>query len=337
MSSPDRAAGAAASLVGAGPIRVLMLEDNPDDADQMLRELLRAGLAVKHKRVEVRGEFVWALAEFEPHVVIADYSLPSFDGRAALGIVRSKHPDIPVIMVSGTLDDERAAELMRLGAADFVLKDRPARLAAAVQGAIERAAEVRLRQAEQARFRVLIENVSDVVAMLDGQGVIRYISPSVKALGGYEPAELVGQPFAALLHPEASEPARHPWPATLGVPGAFLVSQSRCRHKDGGWRHFEIVTHNLLHVPEVASMVVVLRDITARRAAEDALRERAAEQERFLRLSVGRELRMVELKREVNEMARVAGRAPAYPLIRDDEGRSGAVNPRAPDNGGTHE
>lgn len=294
------------------PIRLLLLEDNPDDAELMLRELHKGGLAVTEKRVEARDEFVRSLAEFEPDVVITDYHLPSFDGRAALEIVRATRPDIPVIVVSGALNDEESSELMRLGAADFVLKDRPARLGAAVRNALQRAAEARLRRAEDARFRALIENLSEVIATLDAQGLVRYVSPSVTAIGGYAPGELVGRQFMDLLHPDDLEAERRAWRGVLESRGDFVVSERRIRIKDGTWRPCEMVASNLLHVPEVAGVVLVLRDITERKAAEEAMRQRAAEQEHFLRLTVGRELRMVELKDEVNAMALLAGRPPVY-------------------------
>lgn len=306
MSAP------AALVTSAVPLRVLLVEDDPDDATMVLRELRKAGFAPEALRVEDRAGLERALAEFGPDLIVSDYKLPAFDGRAALELVRARRPDVPVILVSGALGDEAAAELVRMGARDFVLKDRPARLGPAAQAAVNHAARSRRLRAEEARYRVLIENVADVIAMVDAGGVIRFVSPSVRATAGYAPEDLVGHAFADFAHPDEAAATHAAWRDMAARPGAQTSAERRYRRKDGAWRYFEVTSNNLLHVPGVEAIVAVLHDVTARKEAERAFAERAAEQERFVRLSVGRELRMVELKREVNAMARLAGRPPPY-------------------------
>jgi len=300
---------------GATPLRVLLVEDDPDDATMVLHELRKAGFAPEALRVENRAGLERALAEFAPELVVSDYKLPAFDGRAALELVRQRRPDVPVILVSGALGDEAAAELVRLGARDFVLKDRPARLGPAARAALSHATESRQLHAEETRYRVLIENVADVIAMIDAGGVIRFVSPSVRAAAGYAPEELVGRAFADFAHPDEAAAARAAWRDMAARPGAQTWAERRYRRKDGAWRYFEVTSNNLLHLPGVEAIVAVLHDVTARKESERVLTERAAEQERFLRLSVGRELRMVELKREVNALARQAGRPVPYPEV----------------------
>src|SRR4051812_28630168 len=104
-------------------LRILMVEDSPTDAELVQRALRRGELAFLAHRVDNEKEFLDELQTFMPDVVLADYTLPRFDGITALRLVREKSPDTPVIIVSGSLGDEKAVELLRLGATDYVLKD----------------------------------------------------------------------------------------------------------------------------------------------------------------------------------------------------------------------
>jgi putative two-component system response regulator len=135
------------------PIRILLLEDSADDAELIQRQLRQSGLAFTAERVETRAAFAQALERFGPHVVICDYKLPGFDGRSALRLVNQQPVRPPVIVVSGALTDEEAVDLVKAGAADFVLKDRLARLGSAVQRAVAEAEGALARRAAEAAVR----------------------------------------------------------------------------------------------------------------------------------------------------------------------------------------
>src|SRR3990172_6823423 len=120
-----------------GELKVLILDDVPTDAELMKFELTEAGLTFSARRVETEVDFVKALDELHPAVVLSDYSLPTFDGLSALRIAIEKHPDLPFIFVSGALGEELAIELLKKGATDYVLKDRLSRLAPAVSRALQ--------------------------------------------------------------------------------------------------------------------------------------------------------------------------------------------------------
>lgn len=125
----------------SGELRILMLEDVASDAELIARELRRAKIASSIRRVETRDAFVSALDEELPDLILADYSLPSFDGLAALQIAQEKCVDVPFILVSGELGDDLAVETLRRGATDYVLKDRLTRLGPAVRRALREAQE----------------------------------------------------------------------------------------------------------------------------------------------------------------------------------------------------
>ena len=108
--------------------RILILEDEAWDAELAQRLLAGAGLSFVAVVVDTRAAFVEQMAAFRPDVILSDYHLPGFSGQEALKIAQELHPDIPFIFWSGVLGDEAAVELIKQGATDYVLKDRPARL-----------------------------------------------------------------------------------------------------------------------------------------------------------------------------------------------------------------
>lgn len=131
------------------PLKILLLEDTDSDAELVERALRRADLSFTLRRVDNETDFIRELKENPPDVVLADYRLPTFDGLSALFIVRERNPDAPFLIVSGTLGDEKAVEVLKLGATDYVLKDRLSRLAPAILRACEeRADRVGRRRAE---------------------------------------------------------------------------------------------------------------------------------------------------------------------------------------------
>ncbi|HVO10296.1 MAG TPA: response regulator [Vicinamibacteria bacterium] len=140
-------------------VRVLIVEDVPADAELMEQELRRGGLDPQFRRVEEEGPFRYALDEFRPDVVLSDFSLPRFDGLAAVRMTLERHPEIPVIIVTGSVNEETAVRCLKAGAVDYLLKEHLGRLPSAVRTALERrqlvlaraAAEQRLRAEEEAR------------------------------------------------------------------------------------------------------------------------------------------------------------------------------------------
>ena len=104
-----------------------------------MRELKRAGLRVQHRVVETEESFTAALEEFSPDIILSDFSMPGFDGMAALAIARESAPDTPFIFVSGTIGEEYAIRALKSGATDYVLKSNLVRLPAAVERAIAEA------------------------------------------------------------------------------------------------------------------------------------------------------------------------------------------------------
>ena len=151
-----------------GPVRVLLLEDRPADAELNVAALREAGLDVEWECVEREQDFVAALGR-GPDLVLSDYSMPQFDARRALAIIRDRQIDIPFIVVSGTIGEEVAVACMREGATDYLLKDRLGRLGASVRRAVEQHRidlEMRRAKAEADRRRAEALRLAEIGRML---------------------------------------------------------------------------------------------------------------------------------------------------------------------------
>jgi diguanylate cyclase (GGDEF)-like protein/PAS domain S-box-containing protein len=176
------------------PLRALLLEDSFADSGLILHELQRAGFAVRRGIASNAAEFAALLGQAWD-IVLADYRLTDFTAIDALDLLRARRIDTPLIVVTGTLGDEEAARCMRLGAVDFLLKDRLQRLGAAVTRALDDhrqrdAAKVALRHSEQ-RFRDIAEIAADIIWEADTAQRLTFLK------GGS--GELAGRPFAALI------------------------------------------------------------------------------------------------------------------------------------------
>ncbi|MFF5206186.1 response regulator [Streptosporangium sp. NPDC000396] len=185
------------------PIHLLLCEDNDDDAVLIVTRLRRDGLDVTYERVETAEAAATALRLHPPDVVISDYRMPAFTAEDALRLLHDTGLDIPFILVSGQIGDERAAALMRVGAHDFVRKDHLTRLTPVVQRELREAegrhqrrqAQAALRESEQ-RFRLFAENAPDIIFRyrVVPQAEVEYFSPATAVILGYHPRELGGDP-----------------------------------------------------------------------------------------------------------------------------------------------
>jgi DNA-binding NtrC family response regulator len=136
------------------PLRILSLEDDPNDAE-LIEELLGTeGVVCEIARVDTREAFLAALERGGIDLILADYTLPSFDGLSALRFAMSSRPDVPFIFVSGTLGEEVAIEALKIGATDYILKTRLSRLVPSLHRAIREAKErAERKRAEEALRR----------------------------------------------------------------------------------------------------------------------------------------------------------------------------------------
>lgn len=255
-----------------GQIRVLLVEDRPDDADLLLAELRRAGLTVLWQRVCSEVDYRAGL-ELEWDVIIADYSMPQFDALQALDILQETGVRIPLIVVTGSVSEETAVACIRRGATDYLLKDRLVRLGSAVEHALDqkkvRDENLRAYQAlikNERRFRSLIENGSDGIMLLDRQGRVLECYRELQIAGGRD--WIGGNLFDRML-PEDRAAAYELW--NQGNSEDIQTIQFRVLDKDGGSRWLEAVCNDLTAEPSVGGVVVHYRDITERKLARQEI------------------------------------------------------------------
>ena len=177
------------------PVRILFVEDVADEAALSLAQLKRAGLPCLARRVETEPDLRSAIEEFQPTVILSDFSLPKFDGMAALTVARELCPHVPFIFVSGTIGEERAINALLCGAADYVLKSNPARLAPAVKRALDDVEARKQREAQQAHItrldrvlRMLSGVNALVVRIRDRTELLRETCRLAVSVGGYSTA-----------------------------------------------------------------------------------------------------------------------------------------------------
>ncbi len=274
------------------PLRILLVEDLHTDAALVEREIRKSGIDFTSKRVETREAFLAALGEFGPDVILSDYSLPRFDGMSALRLAGDHAPNIPFIIITGSLNEETAVECIKAGADDYVLKDRLARLAPAIRGAMEKRRLQRERheavaamRASEIRYRRLFEAAKDGILILDGEtGLVVDANPFILKILGYSAHEVVGRSIWDLGFLGDVVPSKAAF-AELLEKKYVRYEDMPLQAKDGSRREVEFVS-NVYAVNGRQVIQCNIRDITERKRAEKALRET---QERY-RLLVERNL-----------------------------------------------
>ena len=194
-------------MTTAPVLRVLLVEDSPDDEVLLVRAMSAGGREVSHRRVDDEAALRAALADHEPwDLVVSDYVLPGFSGLRCIELVRELRPDLPLVIVSGEVGEDVAVEAVHAGADDYVMKSNLGRLSYAIDRALRDAVGRRTRQTEQhalvqaeRRFEGVLDAVPTAIVVVDESGRIVHTNARVRDVFGYEQAELVGRPVEILV------------------------------------------------------------------------------------------------------------------------------------------
>jgi PAS domain S-box-containing protein len=267
-------------------IKILFAEDLPEDFELAKATLKRGGILFEGVRVDTQDDFVSELQQFDPQIIISDYSMPTFNGMEALELAKSNTPDIPFILLTGSINEETAVKCMKAGATDYVLKERMARLPFAVKEAIEQAqnklerkmALRALRESEE-KFRMIAENAHDFIFKIEYKPVLRfaYASPSATRITGYTPEEFYKTPRLSvdIIHPDDREKFRNL--RKLKKEGKSLLTY-RIIKKSGDEAYLEqinVFTYD--KKKRTVALDAVARDITDRVKAQEALAQSEAQ------------------------------------------------------------
>ena len=257
------------------PLDVLLIEDEVNDAELVVRALRRAALVCEHRRVETEAHFREVIADRMPQVILSDFSMPRFSGMQALALARDLCPDVPFVFVSGTIGEEHAVKALKSGATDYILKHDLGRLAPAVERAINDAralAEQRRTQAalrhSELRFR-LAASTGDVWDWTVATGAA-VISSQWKKRLGYEDHEVENTAAAwlALVEPDDRQMVLQAFSAHIKSRMPYDV-EYRARARDGSYRWSHVKGQALWDDRGQATyMAGTVVDITERKLAE---------------------------------------------------------------------
>ncbi|MGA2142184.1 MAG: PAS domain S-box protein, partial [Brevinematales bacterium] len=259
-------------------IKVLILEDSQEDVELNLYELRKAGLIVSPVIAGNKADYIAAIEEFRPDVILADYNLPSYNGMEALAHIKNNNIKIPFILISGSIGEELAVEAVKKGATDYIMKQNLVRLPSSVKRALNdqedrkkrEAAEDALRKNE-IKYRTLTENLPEIIARFDKDLLYIYVNQAVEKLTGLPPAAFLGKTHELTGMKEKSSAV---W--NREMLRVFQTSEPRAFELDipskEGIRHL-----SYLSVPEfdenqnVATILTVARDITESKKTEEKL------------------------------------------------------------------
>lgn len=251
-------------------LNILFVEDNPYDVELASHELQRAGYLFESTRVDTRADFHAALNSQPWDVVLADFNLPAFHALDALEVLKEVAPDIPLIVVSGSISEEVAVDCMKKGAADYLLKDRLARLGPAVEHALlqrqlqreKLRTEEELRRSEE-RYRLLVE-VAPLPVLLYTDNKVVFINPAAAtALGLDDPDELLGKTAWDFVHPD-DHPVIAERTDRLHAGERLGPREMRILRKDGRVRTIE-ASSTPVSMEGAVSVLTMFRDITAQK------------------------------------------------------------------------
>src|ERR1041384_2891991 len=260
----------------AQTLRLLILEDNPEDAELLVHELRRAGFEPDWRCVNTEKDYLDHL-NGQLDIILSDYAMPQFDGMRALELLKQRGLDIPFIMVSGTIGEDVAVQAVKKGAADYLLKDRMARLGPAVEHVLK---QKRLREegkqterallASEVSYRRLFEAAKDGILILEADtGRISDVNPFLLEMLGFSLDEIIGKSIWEIS----------PFNDIVSNKGKFeqLQKQGYVRYdnlpletRDGRGIAVEFVS-NVYQADDKKVIQCNIRDITERKRAEEKM------------------------------------------------------------------
>lgn len=260
-------------------LRILHLEDLFSDAELVNRTLKKAKFDFERLVVDNRESFIKALNEFVPDIILSDHSLPSFNSHEALSIFKTMGLNIPFILITATISEEFAVDVIKRGADDYILKDRLERLPSALANALEKFQLQKAHQSVQddlvrneTLFRALIENSADAIIVINERMEFAYQSPAVERLTGFDYTELVGKALFDFIHPEDLEDYQLFFEQVLQLPGIAIANKFRFLRKKLDFIHTDGTITNLLHDKNVNALVINFRDNSKKLKAEQEKR-----------------------------------------------------------------
>jgi len=272
------------------PLSVLIVEDSEDDALLLVRQLRDGGFEPTFERVDTAEEMSAALDSQAWDIVITDYMMPRFSGEASLKLLKSKRLDLPIIVMSGKIGEETAAEIIKAGAKNYIAKGNTARLIPVINRELREAEMRRERkraEKEVERLRrqnaLILLSAGEGIIGLDREGKITFVNPAAENTIGWEAKGLISQPLHEILHHMKPDGSAYPLEEcpinkTLHDGTVNKVKDEVFWRKDGASFPVEYVSTPIKNEQgESGGAVVTFKDITEHKQAEEKL-QRANEE-----------------------------------------------------------
>jgi two-component system cell cycle sensor histidine kinase/response regulator CckA len=280
-------------------LRVLILEDNPRDVELCIQELNKAGFELQADAVDTEEGFAAKLQSCGYDLILSDFRIPSWSGLEAFRLLKQKGKDIPFILVTGTLGEEAAVDLIKEGVADYILKGSLVRLPSAVRRALEEKitrdererAIQSLRESEE-QVRLLLDSTAEAIYGIDVQGNCTFCNTaSLRLLGYNNPSDLLGKPMHWLTQHTRADGKRYPIEECKIYIGFREGKGSHSDDevlwkKDGSSFPAEYWSYPILRDGKPIGSVVTFLDIAERKRAEEALRRSEARVRRLVESNI---------------------------------------------------
>jgi two-component system cell cycle sensor histidine kinase/response regulator CckA len=281
------------------PLRVLILEDNPRDVELCIQELNKAGFELQADAVDTEEGFASKLQSCDYDLILSDFRIPTWSGLEAFRLLKQKGKDIPFILVTGTLGEEAAVDLIKEGVADYILKDSLVRLPSAVRRALEEKitrdererAIQSLRESEE-QVRLLLDSTAEAIYGINVQGNCTFCNAaSLRLLGYNHSSDLLGKQMHWLIHHTRADGKRYPIEECKIYTGFREGKGSHSDDevlwkKDGSSFPAEYWSYPMFRDGKPIGSVVTFLDIAERKCAEEALRRSEARVRRLVESNI---------------------------------------------------
>lgn len=264
-------------------LKILVVDDSPNDAEIEIRNIEKAGYKVEYKRVDSEDGLLQALNDEKWDIVLGDYTMPGFSGTKALHLIRAFEPELPFIFVSGTIGEDTAVESMRAGAKDYVVKDNLRRLVPAIERELvdveereqRRRADAERRTAE-ARYEHLVTTAPNAIIAMDHDHRITVFNQQAEEIFGYSASEVLGKDIGILIPERFQKAHRNHVNTFLASPATHkplnIRSNISGRRKSGEEFPAQASISKIMEENKPVFMVTI-DDITERVQTEAQLRQ----------------------------------------------------------------
>ncbi|MDD2304555.1 MAG: PAS domain S-box protein [Prolixibacteraceae bacterium] len=259
--------------------RILLVEDEAQDAELNIREVKKVLPNSKFEITDNRNSYMDLLLSYHPDIILSDFNMPSFDGLSALRIAQEMCPHAPFIMVTGSINEDTAVECMKAGATDYVLKDSLKRLGSAINNALKQSelrkekieSEKRLIESEKSYYG-LFNSVSEAIYIINARGEFIAINAGTEKMYGYSSEEVIGKTpeFLAAKGLNDLETISHQLNDVLAT-GIQQQFEFWGKRKNGDIFPKDVICNRGNYFGQVV-VIATARDITERKEAEEKLK-----------------------------------------------------------------